>query len=238
MLLYPEEKAALKNFGVQHFNINETASIICRCLLCDGQIDIELDKEYISLFEPEEEVVLSKHINEFLDRLVKAITQGTLKADIVIKDLEENIIKEETYLDFDEVYNWLKERKVKLGELYYDEYVSFIENILGKIQDCIEAEKIKKKNPDIRNNAKIFDENRVALLLSENLHLKTKLQEKNSKNLNHFPEKKLNPKRRDSLHKMVLVMAIEKYRYNPEASKNSSTNNIEDALLKPLYLES
>ena len=45
-------------------------------------------------------------------------------------------------------------------------------------------------------------------------------------------EEKINPKRRTSLNKLVLAMAIEKYRYNPEASKNSTTSNIEDTLTK------
>jgi hypothetical protein len=43
-------------------------------------------------------------------------------------------------------------------------------------------------------------------------------------------EEKLNPKVKTSLHTLILVMAIEKYRYNPESEKNISTTNIRSAV--------
>lgn len=53
---------------------------------------------------------------------------------------------------------------------------------------------------------------------------------KSKSNKQKFDEEKLNPKRKNSLHKLVLTMAIAKYRYDPEALTNSSTKNIQDAL--------
>ena len=60
---------------------------------------------------------------------------------------------------------------------------------------------------------------------------KSNQQEKEEKPVKNIAEvEKINPKRRKSLHKLILAMAVDKFRYNPEATKNSSTQNIEDAL--------
>ncbi len=55
---------------------------------------------------------------------------------------------------------------------------------------------------------------------------------KSKSNKQKVDEEKLNPKRKNSLHKLVLTMAMAKYRHDPEALTNSSTKNIKDALNK------
>jgi len=234
MLIFEDEKTTKENFGVEYFNVNETASLICRCMVCDGELDVEFEKGYVSLFEPEEEIILKDHIKDFADKLVKAIDSNKLKAGVIRRDFDENIIREETYINFDHTLDWLTERGVELGDLYYDDYRNFICDILSNTENFIKAEKARKRNPALAKKAQTYSEDDTLLLLQENLELKLRIDElEGIKNVKPpLKEKKLNPKRRDSLNKLVLAMAIKKYGYNPIANKNDSTANIENTLLK------
>ena len=135
MLVFTDEKLTKDNFGIEYFNINETASLICRCMVCDGELDVEFEKDYVSLFEPEEEIILKDHIKDFADKLVKAIDSNKLKAGVIRRDFDENIVREDTYIDFNHTLDWLTERGVELGDLYYDDYRSFICDILSNTED-------------------------------------------------------------------------------------------------------
>lgn len=60
--------------------------------------------------------------------------------------------------------------------------------------------------------------------------IKSLYEELKNQQIKEENEEKLNPKIKTSLHTLILVMAIEKYRYNPEAEKNISTTNIRSAV--------
>ena len=67
-------------------------------------------------------------------------------------------------------------------------------------------------------------------LIIENEKLLNLCNELKKQQINEENEEKLNPKIKNSLHKLVLVMAIEKYRHDPKAEKNTSTTNIRSAV--------
>lgn len=223
---YPDNPFDLNNFGIGYLNVREAAILVTKCMFLNGAIEADYNRyDGISLYAPGLDKALENHIVETERRLVEGIKQGTLKPDQISRTLDESIISEETYIADGVLVGWLEERNTYLGEPYQeyvDEQVKIIEAVLATVQTVRE----KHRNPTLYEEYKKTHESDetfglVARIEELERELATYKNQKNTK-----PEKPLKARERGTLLKLIIGMAIDKYRFDPTAAKSSAATNI------------
>jgi hypothetical protein len=226
MITYPSKTSAeLGNFGIGHLTIKEAASLIAKCLLCNGDIEIDYEVEVVSLHDEKLDEVLKEHIAFYEDKLVSAIEKQSLKSPLITRDINENIDKEETYIDCGVLDEWLENRGVYLGDLYREDYLDEVCSLLEIAEQTIEKELIKRRNPELVSK---YNEDKEYDILS--LYKRISDLEKELSQKTIHVEKSLSTRTRETALKLIIGMAIKGYGYNPKANKNTAVKEIADDL--------
>lgn len=129
--------------GIGILNIVDSASLIKKCLYCEGEIDLG-EKDYdICPFSKEGDLEkdLESETEKFIQILINGIENKTLEARVIRRNLDEILIPEETLINTETLINWLEKRSVNLGDLYYDSYQDFECELIIKIEDFVENQK-------------------------------------------------------------------------------------------------
>jgi hypothetical protein len=210
---YPSKKLHLPNFGINLFNIKESASIICRCLLSDGQIQVKFELDVIPLFEGDLDNKIHKSIKEWEERIVKAISNNSLESDIKKFDIEGNLLTSESYINIENLFAWCDEHYLDLGRMRA-EYISYISDVYERIGQIIDTEYIKKCDnaENIKKDAKSFSEEEIYKILSENFKLKCiHLENFIEGNYDYELNKPIHKAERDTLYAFIAGLVCVSY---------------------------
>jgi len=60
--------------------------------------------------------LLSEHIEQLTQRMLKSVYSGLLTPDLITRDLDDNILPEETFISYDVLNNWLEGRRYTMGD--------------------------------------------------------------------------------------------------------------------------
>jgi hypothetical protein len=110
--------ARLPDFGIGHPSIKEAAELVAIDMWYSGGIgDIsELEDFDGSDRDPRLKAALVGAITAFEARLLTAIDGGRLKAPIILRDLDDRLIPQETYVSYDDLVEWMHERGLSPGD--------------------------------------------------------------------------------------------------------------------------
>lgn len=214
-----EDSFELAGLGIGYLNLNDAAELACRCMLCEGYIEINEDIEVVSLHDKKLKVLLQADIDKMIARLSKAVKEKTLKAIIISREFDESLIAEQAYVKDNDLAAWFEERNRHLGDLYYDDYLDYNYSMYRAAHEAIESYKLNCKNPKFKTDVPDAKYHDLYLKIHD---LENQLLQKES----HTSSKALHPKSRTSLLKMLLAIAVSKYHYDPRKAKNSATSNI------------
>lgn len=226
-MLYELKKPRdLEIIGIGILNINDSASLVTKCLYCEGEIDLG-DKEYeISLFSEELEEALKSHTERFVKIFVEAIQNKTLEARLIRRRLDESIITEETYINTEDLVNWLEERKISLGDLYYDIYFDFQYDLTSGAESYVKNTINIKKYPNDYKEFKEKSSLNPDSFFSEYIE-NYKLSNRENKSNNFLErEKPLHKKEKESLLKLFIGMAICNYGLESISSNDVKASEI------------
>lgn len=109
----------IHDFGVWHLSINEAAELVALDMWHSGEIsDIEEPEDWDgSEHDPRLRELLSEHIKAFQARLQAAVDCGRLNAATQRRDFDERLISEETYVNYSDFTDWLRERGYESGDI-------------------------------------------------------------------------------------------------------------------------
>lgn len=217
MFIYNSEKSELGELGLRYLNIDEAALLVAKCLFCNGDIEnIKWNGESVSLFDLELDELLKEHVSNFRDLLISAVNSGTLKPDKIKRNIDESIVTEETYLKDEVLYSWLTERGIELGDLYYEDYMSFQGDMFLRASKAIEAEYLKKYDPNIEKEISSFNMDDFLSMYGRVRELEAKLCDPPDSP----KEKLLSTRERETLLKLIIGMAVDGYGYDPFATRS------------------
>ncbi len=164
-----------------------------------------LDDDNYIYYEGRDESTIDKTLYKLQQdkNLIKIIKKTGYNSYDTRATWEVQIVDKEKFLEY---YNLVKQTLEK------------IEKVVNKGELEVEITSLKKERDEFRSN--VIDKQIVEELKAEN----KKLKEQANKD-------KLNPKRKATLQKLVLAMAI-KFKFNPNNKKNSSTAQFRDILHK------
>ena len=119
-LVFPDEQSAsLTNFGLFHLNIDDAAKFSAKCLWENGELKLDnkdiCDFSYDDIKQTPE---LAKAVNRYADIMVRAIEGGKLETALLKRDIDENILRDDTFLELDTLADFFAERNL---EIYGDE---------------------------------------------------------------------------------------------------------------------
>jgi hypothetical protein len=210
MIYNIENPKDLELIGIHVLNIYEAAALITKCLYCEGDIELDdkIDFDEISIFSMDLDHALKAHTEKFIKILVKAIENKSLPIRSIRRDLDETLIPEDTYINSEDLEKWLEERNIGLGDLYYDDYISFESDLMDEVDHYVENKRSIKKNPEeYKKFQKSILEHPDSIFSSY-----INSQQKSSVNYEStVKEKPLHKKEKDSLLKLFIGMAVSNY---------------------------
>lgn len=114
-----ENFVSIPNFGIYHLSIRQAAELISIDMWYSGEIDDVGEPEDWdgSEYDPKLVDALAKYVQEFETRLLTAVELERLKAVSVKRNLDELIISDETYIEFEKLREWLNERGYDGGDI-------------------------------------------------------------------------------------------------------------------------
>ena len=111
--------AALPEFGIGYFRLDEAAELISVDMWFSGEIDAPMDHaEGLDSSDPRLLAALAETTARFTKRLCDAINSGKLVAKVAKRDFDECIIPSITYVEKGNLYAWLDERNYETGEIF------------------------------------------------------------------------------------------------------------------------
>jgi len=109
---YADSKYFVPDLGIFHLTVSEAAELIAIDMWISGDVKAEPEPEDqdIEPNDPRLKVALADTIKVFISRLLKAIQNGDLKAEIIRRDFEERLLPAYTYIEKSALIGWLSER--------------------------------------------------------------------------------------------------------------------------------
>ena len=114
--------AHIPDFGVWHLNIKQAAELIA--------LDMWYSGEFPDIEEPEDwdgnennlafRSLLASQVTLFEERLITAIDNGKLSTAFCLRNFEEKIDSEKSYIEFNELQSWLVEHGYHFGDAFED----------------------------------------------------------------------------------------------------------------------
>lgn len=149
-----------ENFGILELNVYEAAKLIVISLYADGEIENSKvpEKDWVSLYDTEIEKALQKEIKAYQKTLIQAINNGTLRAKPISRNIKEEIIPEETYINSDVLHSWLEARNVFLGEVFTHDYLEFEQSLWVDALEYVECQKKKRQDDAFRGKLRDYSD--------------------------------------------------------------------------------
>lgn len=109
----------ISNFGIWHLSIKEAAELVVLDMWYSGEIpeiDAPDDWDHTEI-DPKLRILLAEHSKTFEGRLLAAVDCGRLEAAERLRDFNERLISEKTYLEYSRLTEWLEERGYVPGDI-------------------------------------------------------------------------------------------------------------------------
>ncbi|MGD9607978.1 MAG: hypothetical protein AB7U59_01095 [Desulfovibrionaceae bacterium] len=136
----PDILVKLEGVGLWVHSITEAATLAALGMYYSGSLDIgELDFEPKEDNDPRLVNLLEKEINILKKRLTGSIEANRLKSPHVQRNIDDNIIEDETYIDHDDLIQWL----ISHGVDYEDGVMEDWERLESEITSHIVNEVVK-----------------------------------------------------------------------------------------------
>lgn len=226
-----ELKYRLKHFGIGALTLDDAASLIARCLYCSGEIELSCDIESVSLRDAELGEALKEHIAFYRAKLLDAVDKGTLKTEFILRDLDEKVVEEAVRIDCYELDSWLQARGVVLGDLYTEDYLFEVVDMLDLVEKTASDLLAKQKNPELADSFTKMLKKEADKFDSFSLFLRVhELERQLAKYQEHPKEQTLTTRTRETLLKLILGMAVDAYGYDPKASRSPVPREIASCL--------
>ena len=163
----PSRIATAPHFGVFHLNLNEAGMLIAKCLWFRGQIG-HSDKSF-EFDDYELELILGKQAMHYTHILKHAVIQDRLIPVRIKREIEGQIVPDQTYIEALYLADWLEDCGIYLGEAFEEEYIPSQENLSLKVAMLIKSQQhqqsLRFQDVDLTQNAEnIFLRSRVAEL--------------------------------------------------------------------------
>ncbi len=161
----------------------------------------------------EKELKKLKLISSEVDNILSTVTQRKEQKDLSIKIFE---MKEHLLNIFLEHFNPENNRLEAAGyfEKFKAEPVSYLQ-----LRDMVEGNQL-----DVERSIGGLGKTNVT-------SIRIKMVDNSHKNNPYPQEDYINPRIKETLLKMIIAMAVHKYKFNPDAMRNNATANIKTALL-------
>ena len=220
-----EDCASLPYFGIGFLALTSAADFIAKCLYCEGLIETDYDGEIVSLENPDLSKALSKEVKYYLEKLKVAVQNGSLKAEVINRDIDENLIANRTYVDGEILYDWLRERGIELGDLYYHDYLSRVGELHLLLTNTLKTGLFREQFPDVATGTPDTTPGIFYDKLKEIQRLKDELAQAKD-----MARSSLTTRTRDTAFKLIIGMALAGYKYNPKAGRNPAVTEITEDL--------
>lgn len=127
---------SIPDFGIWHLTIKEAAELVTLDMWYSGEIrDIVAPKDWDRTErDPRLRALLAGHAEAFEKRLLAAVDAGRLKAAAVQRDFDERLIPEETYINYFDLLEWLRQRGYERGDIMA-EWVDIELGVLFKVRE-------------------------------------------------------------------------------------------------------
>lgn len=184
-----EGLSRLDDFGLWQLSLPDAAELIAIDMLYAGKIDIEDPEEWDgNPFNPKIMQAWSGTASDFEIRLAKAVELGRLNATLAMRDFDENLIPDMTFVRVGSLENWLDERGYNVDEAFTEwrDRENDIANDMLSELIWLRHVKVYSRNPKIfggyESNLTLADESNSLEVLSayraavqENQHLRERL---------------------------------------------------------------
>ena len=125
-------------FGLFHLTIDDASELIVMDMWAEGHILIKTPDDWDGdERDPIITSLLSGDAEKFKANLIASINKGMLKPSVIKRDFDDLLIPEETYLDNEDIQDWLNERNYCTSEIWHnwfsdqqDIYIHLIEEII------------------------------------------------------------------------------------------------------------
>ncbi len=110
---YADSKYELNDFGIFCLTVREAAELIAIDMWISGEVvaSPELENDHdVEPSDPRLKVALAQTIELFVRRLLSAIESDALKAEVVRRDFDEQLLPDYTYVRKSVLFDWLSER--------------------------------------------------------------------------------------------------------------------------------
>lgn len=110
------------NYGVWHLNIKQAAELVVLDMWYSGEFpDIEEPEDWDgSENDPRLKALLASQVELFEKRLGIAADNGKLKTAVILRDFDERLNFEETYIEYSDLRDWLDEHGYHGGDAFSD----------------------------------------------------------------------------------------------------------------------
>jgi len=114
-----ENHVYIPNFGIDHLNIRQAAELISIDMWYSGEIrDVAQPAGWNgSEYDTKLTDALTQYVQSFEKKLLNALELGRLNCARIRRNLDEQIIAIETYIEFSELESWLTERSYVIGDI-------------------------------------------------------------------------------------------------------------------------
>lgn len=170
------DSAEMRDLGIGYMTLDVAGELIAKCLWFNGQIKAEVPEtdDYYSLYDPVLKEALKEKSAYYTGVFAAAINKGTLKAGMVSRTMNEEIIPEGTHVRWLELEEWLNQRNYDLGDAI-EEYMDFETVLFEKAVNLIQAERAKKCLPKSQQvKPENFDSEQYWALKKEHMDLEAK----------------------------------------------------------------
>lgn len=128
-----ESLVELENFGAWMMSLQEAADLIACDLWAAGDVHVPALNEYSGQLLSHEVISQLTHIMEiFLPKLIDAVEIGRLKAAKILRNFDEIIVPDLTFIDYTVLCDWLAGRGYNPGEAF-DEWYERAMNISDRL---------------------------------------------------------------------------------------------------------
>lgn len=123
--------------GLFHLTIDEAAELMVMDMWAEGHICIETPDDWDGdERDPIITSLLSGDAEKFKANLIASINKGMLKPSVIMCDFNDQLISEDTYLDSEDIQDWLNERYYCAGYIW-NNWLSDQRDIVGHLIDEI-----------------------------------------------------------------------------------------------------
>ncbi len=137
--------------GLFHLTIDDAAELIVMDMWVGGDILIETPDDWDGdERDPIITSLLSGDVEKFKENLIASINKGMLNPSVTKRDFNDLLIPEETYLDNEDILDWLTERNYCVGDIWHDwisNQVAIVEHLIEEIIYAREIISSGKKIP-------------------------------------------------------------------------------------------